>query len=130
MNKLVDNDNNFITREISNVLISFDTNKIQNRLLDGTYHVQTIGDPIKVITINCNMSEDGKSRIDEAYNIDKPIRIDWYGKYYIGLINDYPNMSVYVKGSDIKRRYAVEIKLVVETEGLIWDRSLQIWRLS
>ncbi|MDY0235059.1 MAG: hypothetical protein RBR71_03485 [Gudongella sp.] len=119
MNKLVDIDNNLITREISNVLVSFDTLKIKNRLLDGTYHIQTVGEPIKVIIISCNMQEEGKLRIDDAYNIDKPIKLNWYGKYYIGLISDPPSMSIFLKGSDAKRRHAGDIKIMISSEGVI-----------
>lgn len=117
MNKLVDIENNFITREISNVLKTYNSNKIKIRLLDGSYHTQSIGSEVLILTVYCNMSELGKALIDEAYIIDKPLKIYWYDKFYIGLIEDEPKWEVFVKGNNNKRMYFAEFNIVVDEEG-------------
>lgn len=119
MIKLKDINNNIITREISNVLPDIDIIKIKNRLIDGTYHLQTIGNPQKMLNIACNVSENGKSLIDNAYIIDKPLILEWYGKYYIGLIFSKPQWNIYVKGNNNKRIYGVELIIAVSGEGAI-----------
>lgn len=119
MNELVDINNNLITREISNVLPDYEVNKVKNKLLDGTYHVQSIGTPLRIVNVDCNVAEVGKSMITEAYNVDKPIRLNWYGKYYIGLIHESPKWTIYVKGNNNKRNYAAQFTIVVSEEGSI-----------
>ena len=118
MNELLTTTNDLITREISESLISFRSNKITNTLLDGTYHVQSIGTPLKVIDITCVVNENGKSIIDAAHNEDRPIKLNWYGKYYIGIMDaTTPKWSYFVKGPQNKRMYSASFTLIVDQEG-------------
>lgn len=116
---LFDIEDNLISREISNVLPDLDIIKVKNRLIDGTYHSQTIGQPIKILNITCNMSESGKIVMDNAYISDKPLKLKWYGKYYIGLIFDKPSWTIHVKGNDFKRLYEAQFNIAVSEEGVI-----------
>lgn len=119
MNKLMDIENNLITREISNVLPDLDIIKVKNRLIDGTFHSQTIGNPLKIVDITCNLNEAGRNIVSNAYIIDMPLKLEWYGKYYVGLIHDNPKWTIYVKGNNTKRVYAAQFRLAVSEEGSI-----------
>lgn len=119
MNRLLDAENNLITREISNVLPDIDILKVKNRLIDGTFHSQTIGNPMKIMDITCNLNENSRNILSNAYIVDMPLKLEWYGKYYIGLIQDNPKWNIYVKGNDTKRVYSAQFVLVVSEEGSI-----------
>ena len=116
---LYDIQNNLITNKISNVLPDVDVIKVKNRLLDGTYHTQTIGEPLKIFDITCNLNENGRNILINAYITDMPIKLNWYGKYYVGLIFENPQWTIYVKGNDTKRIYGAQFRLAVSEEGSI-----------
>lgn len=116
---LFDIDRNLLTREISNVLPDLDVIKVKNRLIDGTYHSQTIGNPIKMLDITCYLKEDAKNIVANAYIIDKPLRLEWYGTYYIGLIFENPKWAIHVKGNNVKRLYEAQFRLAVSEEGSV-----------
>lgn len=116
---LFDIEDNLISREISNVLPDVDIIKVKNRLIDGTFHSQTIGNPLKILDITCNLNENGRNILSNAYIIDKPVKLKWYGKYYIGLIYENPKWTIYVKGNDKKRVYEAQFRLAVSEEGSI-----------
>jgi len=119
MNKLMTINNDLITLEISNVLISPEAEKKRNRLFDGTYHIQSIGSAINEVSISCNINENAKAYLDYAYRIDAPIKLNWYGKYYVGLLKAYPSIKIVVKGSNTKRLYNADIIIVIGQEGVI-----------
>ena len=119
MSRLLDVENNLITREISNVLPDLDIIKVRNRLIDGTYHSQTIGNPLKLVDITCNLNENGRNILSNAYIVDMPLRLEWYGRYYVGLIHENPKWTIYVKGNNTKRVYEAQFMLAVSGEGSI-----------
>lgn len=119
MNKLLDVNNELITNLIAEAYPTYDGIKIRNKLLDGSYHIQSIGDPLKKMNIKCNVKEQGKIMIDESYNMDKPIRLEWYDKFYIGLIEEYPEWEIIVKGRDNKRIYIATLIIAVTEEGTV-----------
>lgn len=116
---LFDVQSNLISNKISNILPDVDIIKVKNRLIDGTFHSQTIGNPLKIIDITCNLNEVGRNMLSNAYIIDAPLRLEWYGKYYVGLIFENPKWTIYVKGNDVKRIYEAQFRLAVSEEGTL-----------
>ena len=116
---LYDIQNNLITNKISNVLPDTDIVKVKNRLIDGTFHSQTIGNPLTILDITCNLNEAGRNMLCNAFIVDMPLRLEWYNKYYIGLIHENPKWTIYVKGNDTKRVYEAQFRLAVSEEGYI-----------
>ena len=108
-----------ITRLVSEVLPSVDAIKIQNRLLDGSYHIQSIGGDILKIDIVCHVTESGKSVLDQCYSTDEPLKLVFYNSYYIGLIIDELKWEKSFKGDPIRRRYTARFTLIVSEEGMI-----------
>lgn len=85
---IYDEEDNLITDLVNTAILTPDIIKVKNRLLDGTYHVQSIGDNINNIDIICYVDKVGKSKLDNHYIIDKPIKLVKEDKYYIGLISE------------------------------------------
>lgn len=111
---LCDANNNLITDIVSNATLVPDIIKIKNRLLDGTYHIQTIGNRIDTIQVECYVDIINKAKIDDMYTIDEPVKLLVDGKYYIGLMEDKPEQERFSKYF-----YVTNFNLVVSGEGSI-----------
>jgi hypothetical protein len=118
MSVLYDVDNNLITDLVNLVLPHFDAIKIKNRLLNGTYHIQTIGTPVKLMDIECTVSEDGKEAIDNIEALSSPIKLTKEGRYYLGLISDTPQCDPILKANRATRQYSCKFTLSVNEEGV------------
>lgn len=108
-----------ITNLVSDVLPTVDTNKISNRLLDGSYHIQSIGSDIMQINIVCHLTEAGKSILDRCYATDEPVKLVFYNTYYVGLIMDAPKWVKAFRGDLLRRRYTASFSMVVSEEGVV-----------
>ena len=119
INLLYDSEDNLITNMIADVLILPDIIKVKNRLLDGTYHIQSIGAASKNINITCYTSEAAKAVIDEAYIENIPVKLTRDGNYYTGLIIDAPTWQRFSKGSADTRLYTAKFTINVQSEGVV-----------
>lgn len=118
MTRLMTIDNNLISEKITDILISPEIIKVRNQLIDGSYHVQSIGDPHKVINISCDITEQQKTTLENAYIIDKPLRVERDDKYYIGLLQDKPTINnISISLSINSRIYSTQLIIVVNEEG-------------
>lgn len=117
MLKLKDSSDIIITEEITDYLISEDPLIIKNRLLDGTYHVQTIGSSVKKNNLTIKVNEAGKLKIDEAFAECKPLKFETNDKYYIGTIDSKPSYS-YLKREN-SPQYSIDFSMNITTEGLL-----------
>ena len=78
--------NDLITRYV-NVLPKKDTIKVENRLLDGTFHVQTIGTSADLLDVKLQaVSEPVRARIDIAEATAEEVRIVFGNTYWEGII--------------------------------------------
>lgn len=91
--------------------------KLSNRLLNGTYQYQTIGDAVKTFEIECYTNEAlHKSLIDYEWQ-GIQIKLIKGGRYYIGLIQDPPETQVYLSSEPIT--YLERLTLTVDSEGAV-----------
>lgn len=111
---LFDSNNVLITDRINEAILNPEIMKVTNKLLDGTYHIQTIGQRIDIISIKCYVTRDKKEMLDNAYVINELIRLDQMGRYYNGFIT---NMSQWVMLT--RNVFEINIELVVRSEGII-----------
>ena len=102
-----------ITEYIAEVLFSKEAQRIENKLLSGQYHVQTIGTPFDVCAISLTVTQSGKDYIEGAYAEDEPIKLSWYGDDYVGLVRSNPSWSFFMKGDATERLYEGKIELVI-----------------
>ena len=116
--RLVDSFGNLVSDMVNDVLLHFETIKIKNKLLDGTYHNQTIGKPVRVIDLMCFVDESGKTALDNIEATSSPITLKRDGNYYTGLIAEPPQWDAILKGKSNLRRYGCKFKLMVNEEGV------------
>lgn len=114
---LYDIEDNLISDLINTAILEPEIIKIKNKLLDGTYHIQSIGSALTIIGITCYVKKTNKEKIDDLYINDEPVKLTKEGKYYIGLISDKPVWSVFTKGT--YGLYETKFKIAVSEEGSI-----------
>lgn len=114
-------DGNIITEKITDYLSYKEIEKIRNKLIDGTYHIQTIGDsPLKIAQLTCILNPTGKALFEDAYVIDEPMRFEYEGNYYQGLLLDKPKWKgISINLQDNSKLYEVSFDFVVSEEGVI-----------
>jgi vacuolar-type H+-ATPase subunit E/Vma4 len=118
MIRLYDSSDNVINSIVNKALSRLDSIKITNRLLDGTYHVQTIGNAVKMMDITCYVNEDSKDIIDNIEVTGALIKVVKDDKYYKGIIMEPPK-SEQIAGSRLdKRRYQYSFTIAVNEEGI------------
>jgi hypothetical protein len=78
--------NDLITRYV-NVVPKKDTIKVENRLFDGTFHVQTIGTSADLLDVKLQaVSEAVRARVDTAEATAEEVRIVFDNMYWEGII--------------------------------------------
>ena len=97
------------------------SNSVKNKLLDGTYHIQTIGTPLKYFTFEILSNEDQVNHINsgEANGEDFKLIID--DKYYIGKLENEPDWNRLGKRYKdvIDRSFTTSMIFIVSEEGSI-----------
>jgi len=111
---LYDINNNLIAKVVSDAILSPDIIQRKNRLLDGTYHTQTIGKRIDTAKIECYVDKINKTRIDDMYIIGEPIKLLKEDKYYIGLIENKPEW-----GTISKHLYITKFEIIISQSGVV-----------
>lgn len=104
---------------VNKALPHLDSIRITNRLLDGTYHVQTIGNAVKMIDVICYVNEYSKEIIDSIAVTGGPIKIVKDDRYYKGVIMESPKCEQIAGGSREKRRYQCTFTIAVSEEGVL-----------
>lgn len=116
---LYDDSDNLITDKIAESLITPQVIKITNSLLDGTYHIQSIGNAAKNISIACYVYEPGKAKIDNAYITDAHLKLMKDGKFYVGIIIKEPEWKLFLTGTEQKRIYLAKFTMNIQSEGVV-----------
>lgn len=87
--------------------------KVENRLLDGSYHVQTIGVPATILVVRLHVSRENKHYIDQAAGLGQPVKIVENGVSWLGYIRQ-SNLS----WKRISKMYKTEFTLLVTEKGV------------
>ncbi|CAK7037868.1 hypothetical protein [Tissierella sp.] len=91
----------------------------KNKLLDGSYHIQIIGEPIKYIEFNVISNQIQIEKIDLMEAIGEHLRLIEHERIFIGLIDnkvDWKRLTIgYVNRE--KRLYEGNIKIIVTDVG-------------
>lgn len=94
-----------------------DVLKVENRLLDGSLHVQTIGDPLKLIKASVVTTEELALKIDQMQSSQAECFFVKHSERYRGLIRspvDWKKVGRYI-GSDTK--FSGELEFVILGES-------------
>lgn len=78
---------NLISDHIHDATPGWDSIKIKNRLIDGSYHFQNVGEPARTLKVSISCDRVGVETLDYAEAISKPIKVVVYGKEWTGLID-------------------------------------------
>lgn len=104
-----------ITRTIKAIIPGYDTIKVINRLLDGSFHVQVIGQGARIVNLATVSADDtAKDTIDSAESLATPVKVVKDSKYYIGIIQDAPKWTQRARGV-----YQTNLTLLVSEEGAV-----------
>lgn len=97
------------------------SNSIKNKLLDGTYHIQTIGTPLKYFTFEILSSEDQVNYINLGESIGEDFKLIIDDKYYIGKLENEPDWNRLGKRykNITDRSFTTSMIFIVSEEGSI-----------
>jgi len=110
---LYETDGTLVTNIIQSVISGYDTIKVVNRLLGGSFHIQTIGQSARIVNVNtATIYEEGKNIIDEYEATATPVKVVLDNKYYIGIIKEAPQWTRIRPGI-----YQTDLVLLVSEEG-------------
>lgn len=101
--------------------IQHETIQVKNKLLDGTYHIQTIGEPLKYIEFDILANHDQVDLINKAEYQGEPLKLILDNKYYVGLLEeklDWQRITMRYKESK-NRYYTAKIRLNINEEGIV-----------
>ena len=102
-----------ITDKVTSVIPDYEIQEVENRLLDGSFHVQTIGQPARTCAIELMVTSGAaKETIDTCKSIKTPVKVTGDGKYYIGTIRGVPQWTKNAPGI-----YQTSLVLLVTEEG-------------
>ncbi len=107
-----------LTEAIYNLIPVLDGHKIRNKLLDGTLHIQTIGNPLKLVSLKIVSNGAGVEKINNAEFIGEPLKIFYDGDYYIGMIDSIKEWQEELFGEKDTRLYSTNIIVAVSEEGI------------
>jgi hypothetical protein len=121
MMALYDSDMNLLSigfRNMSPLLI--DARLIENRLLDGSLHIQTVDEGHKLRRFDLLANEEQVDIINTKYAQGAQLRLEVDDKYYIGFIRK-PEWSRETKREALKvdRWYMAKIEFMIVSEGSI-----------
>lgn len=110
---------NILSIAIYDLIPSLIGNRIKNKLIDGTMHVQNIGEPTKYISFECASGFDNMNKINEIDFSGQPIKVFFDNKYYVGLIDNLDQWRIKLFGEFDSRLYSANITVAVSEEGSI-----------
>ena len=88
MNYIKDSEEVVLTDHIQNAFVRYESTKIQNTLMSGDVHIQTVGKPRPFLTVTAYGGIDFRNRMNEIEAISEPIHVQARGVLYKGTIAD------------------------------------------
>ncbi len=122
MIRLENSQNKVLSRGIKDISpIQYESIQVKNKLLDGTYHIQTIGEPLKYIEFEILSNHDQVDLINMAEHQGEPLRLTLDNKHYEGLLEEKPDWQrITMRYKESKYRYyTAKIKLNINEEGIV-----------
>lgn len=101
--------------------IRFESIRIENKLLDGSLHLQTIGIPLKYITFDILANHTEIELLHHAAAIAEVVELTFEGKKFRGILKDMNEVRISA-WSELKHKVfyiANGIRLDIVEEGLI-----------
>ena len=120
MMALYDMENTLLSIGFQNM--SLELNEVimkENKLLDGTLHIQTIGEVIKSRKFKLICNEEQADLVNLSHSMGSNLKLVIDDKYYIGMINKPVWERITAREKDkINRWYSGEMTFTVIEEGI------------
>lgn len=99
----------------------YDVIKVKNKLIDGSYHVQIIGSPVKYYTFEILANQIQVDVINLAVSKGELLKLIIEEKYYIGMIEESEEWTLLALNRNDKTKtiYSAKLQLNVSQEGFI-----------
>lgn len=122
MIELRNSENDLLSYGIKNLSpIQYEPIHIKNELLDGTFHVQTIGTPLKFLTFEIIASHNQAEAINLAESRGEPLKLIIDDVYYEGMLEERPEwerLTLFYRNKT-QKNFQAGVTLVVSGEGVI-----------
>jgi len=115
-------DSNKLSYGIRNLSpMMYDTIKVKNKLIDGSYHVQIIGSPVKYYTFEILANQIQVDVINLAVSKGELLKLIIDEKYYIGMIDGIDEWTglVYRQQDKANTIYSAKLRLNISEEGTL-----------
>ena len=115
-------DSNKLSYGIRNLSpMMYDTIKVKNKLIDGSYHVQIIGSPVKYYTFEILANQIQVDVINLAVSKGELLKLIIDEKYYIGMIDGIDEWTGLVCRQQDKANtiYSAKLRLNISEEGTL-----------
>jgi len=105
--------NNVCASHVLSVIPEHEAVKVENKTLNGRVHIQTTGDPIDLVEVQCLSTYEQWETLSEASAKSTPVFVDFEGDYYDGLITGRPSRSLFNRGKRISRLYEIRFTMYI-----------------
>jgi len=101
--------------------LQYDTIQVKNKLLDGSYHIQTIGEPLKYITFEILSNHNQVDLLNQAEHKGEELRLIIDDKFYVGMLDSKAEWTRLIlrRGDPINTLYTAKLQLNISEEGSI-----------
>lgn len=114
MNTIKSMTGELISDHIRDAVPAYERKKIENQLLDGSFNVQTVGDPFRILNVTTLGNQETTDRLNYAEAIGEKIRVEVLGKRFDGWIRSQISWS-----ESAVNYYEGDFVLLVDFEGAI-----------
>ena len=99
----------------------YDTVKVKNKLIDGSYHTQIIGNPVKYFTFEILSNQIQVDVINLAVSKGELLKLIIDDKYYIGMIEEIEEWTLLALNRNDKTKtiYSTTMRFNISQEGSI-----------
>lgn len=84
---------------------------VQSRLLSGDYHYQTIGKASDDFVVTCELTEEEKERLQDAFLNVEAVSLTWFDKEYVGKMEQMPACEIVISHVE-NRLYSATFTLI------------------
>jgi len=108
-----------LTFKINNFSSSLKGNRIERRLLDGTYHIQTIGEPTREISFTAFSHVAEVAILNLSVFQGEELKLQYEDTIYTGSIRGALSWGLDVRGDKNGRLYKTKVVFVVSSSELV-----------
>ncbi len=110
---------NLLSGVVTRLIPRLEPIKVESRLLDGSYHFQTIGEPGTVVDVEAMFSWASKDTLDAHAAGGEMVRVETAESYWVGVIRDVPAWELSRPGPVAQRLYRGAFTLAVAEQGAL-----------